>query len=254
MKLIDTHAHLYLDQFKEDRSAIMQRALNKGIDKIYLPNIDSSSIDDMLNLEKAYPANCFAMMGLHPCSVKEDYEKELDIVASWLKKRTFSAIGEIGIDMYWDTTFIEQQKDAFLRQIEWAKSLDRPIVIHSREATDIIIELLQGVIDEKLKGIFHCFTGTLEQAHTIIEMGFLLGIGGVLTFKNAGLDKTIREIELQHLVLETDAPYLSPVPFRGKRNETSYVFHVAQKLAEIKGIEIEKVADITTRNAQRIFA
>lgn len=253
MRLIDTHAHLYLEKFKEDRPEVMQRAFERGVERIYLPNIDSSSIDDMLELEKAYPDRCLAMMGLHPCSVQADFESELSVVESWLEKRPFAAVGEIGIDLYWDKTYFEQQKEAFLRQIDWAKNLNLPIVIHSREATDVIIELLKGVQDDRLKGIFHCFTGTVDQAGAITEMGFLLGIGGVLTFKNAGLDQTIKEVDLQYLVLETDAPYLSPLPYRGKRNESSYVFYVAQKLAEIKGERIEKIADITTQNALGLF-
>lgn len=253
MRLIDTHAHLYLDKFEKDRPEVMQRAFDEGVERIYLPNIDSHSIDDMLELEKAYPNRCFPMMGLHPCSVQADFEKELSVVESWLEKRPFAAVGEIGIDLYWDKTYFEQQKEAFLRQIEWAKSLNLPIVIHSREATDVIIELLSGVKDDALKGIFHCFTGTLDQAHAITEMGFLLGIGGVLTFKNSGLDQTLKEVALQHIVLETDAPYLSPVPYRGKRNESSFVLYVARKLAEIKGERLEKIADITTQNALALF-
>ncbi len=253
MKLIDTHAHLYLEQFEEDRVEVMQKALQNGVERIYLPNIDSSSIDSMLEMEKKFPGKCFAMIGLHPCSVKENYEEELEIVKKWLDKRKFVAIGEIGIDLYWDKSFFEQQKDAFLRQIEWAKSLGIPIVIHSRDATDVIIELLNPVADERLRGIFHCFTGTVEQANAITEMGFLLGIGGVLTFKNAGLDKTIQEVDLKHLVLETDSPYLAPVPFRGKRNESSYVLNVAKKLAEIKKVELKKIARITTENALNLF-
>lgn len=253
MRLIDTHAHLYLEKFEEDRAVVLQRAFDKGIDRIYLPNIDSSSIEGMLELEKEYPHHCFAMMGLHPCSVNADFEEELSIVESWMAKRAFAAVGEIGIDLYWDKTYFEQQKEAFLRQVEWAKRYERPIVIHSREATDVIIDLLKEVYDEQLRGIFHCFTGTPEQARAITDMGFLLGIGGVLTFKNAGLDKTIQDIDLQHLVLETDAPYLTPAPYRGKRNESAYVMYVAEKLAEIKGEKLEKIADITTQNALRVF-
>ncbi len=253
MRLIDTHAHLYLEQFEKDREEVLERALDKGVERIYLPNIDSDSIESMLELEKAYSGRCIAMMGLHPCSVKENFEEELSLVKSWLEKRSFAAVGEIGIDLYWDKTYIEEQKEAFLQQIGWAKSYNLPIVIHSREATDVIIELLSKVQDEKLRGIFHCFTGTVDQAQAITNMGFLLGIGGVLTFKNSGLDKTIKEVDLQHLVLETDAPYLSPVPYRGKRNESSYVFYVAQKLAEIKEESIEKIADITTQNALKLF-
>ncbi len=253
MKWIDTHAHLYVQQFDSDRSEAMDRALKLGVDRIYLPNIDSSSIDAMLALEQAYPEHCFAMMGLHPCSVKANYEEELEQVRYWLEKRPFAAVGEIGIDLYWDKTFFEQQKEAFLRQIKWAKEFDRPIVIHSRDATDVIIDLLKEVHDERLKGIFHCFTGTRQQAAAIIEMGFLLGIGGVLTFKNAGLDKVMKEISLEHIVLETDAPYLAPVPYRGKRNESSYVVKVGEKLAAVKGEAVEKIARITSENALNLF-
>jgi len=253
MSLIDTHAHLYVEQFDKDRSEVLERAKKNGVNRVYLPNIDSSSIKAMLDLERKFPDRCFAMMGLHPCSVKDDYEEELAVVKQWLDKRSFAAVGEIGIDLYWDTSFFEQQKDAFLRQIEWAKELDLPIVIHSREATDVIIELLQGVNDDKLRGIFHCFTGAVEQARAITDMGFLLGIGGVLTFKNSGLDKTIAEVDLSHLVLETDAPYLAPVPFRGKRNESSYILHIAEKLAKIKKEDMENIARITTQNALDLF-
>jgi len=253
MSLIDTHAHLYVQQFDKDRSEVLERAKKNGVNRVYLPNIDSSSIKAMLDLERKFPDRCFAMMGLHPCSVKDDYEEELAVVKQWLDKRSFAAVGEIGIDLYWDTSFFEQQKDAFLRQIEWAKELDLPIVIHSREATDVIIELLQGVNDDKLRGIFHCFTGAVEQARAITDMGFLLGIGGVLTFKNSGLDKTIAEVDLSHLVLETDAPYLAPVPFRGKRNESSYILHIAEKLAKIKKEDMENIARITTQNALDLF-
>lgn len=253
MSLIDTHAHLYVEQFDKDRSEVLERAKKNGVNRVYLPNIDSSSIKAMLDLERKFPDRCFAMMGLHPCSVKDDYEEELAVVKQWLDKRSFAAVGEIGIDLYWDTSFFEQQKDAFLRQIDWAKALNLPIVIHSREATDVIIELLQGVNDDKLRGIFHCFTGAVEQARAITDMGFLLGIGGVLTFKNSGLDKTIAEVDLSHLVLETDAPYLAPVPFRGKRNESSYILHIAEKLAKIKKEDMENIARITTQNALDLF-
>jgi len=208
----------------------------------------------MLELEKKYPGQCFAMMGLHPCSVKEDYEQELAAVRKWLDKRSFAAVGEIGIDLYWDKTFFEQQKDAFLKQVHWAKELDLPIVIHSREATDIIIDLLAALPEGTARGIFHCFGGSPEQARRIIDLGFYLGIGGVVTFKKSGLDKTLAEIDLEHLVLETDAPYLAPTPYRGKRNESAYIYKVAEKIAEIKERELEEVAQITSRNADAIFS
>lgn len=253
MILIDTHTHLYASQFDEDRTEVVKKAIEAGIEKMYLPNIDSESIQGMLELEQAFPEHCFAMMGLHPCSVKENYNEELKVVEKWLKERPFVAVGEIGIDLYWDKTFFEEQKKAFLIQIEWAKELNLPIVIHSREATDVIIDILKTVKDDKLKGIFHCFTGTPKQAKEIIDLGFYLGIGGVVTFKKAGLDKTVQQIDLKHIVLETDAPYLAPTPYRGKRNESAYILNIAKKVSEAKEIPIEKVADITTNNALEIF-
>lgn len=253
MRIIDTHAHLYASQFDEDRDAMLQRALEVGVEKIYLPNIDSSSISGMLSLEQAYPDRCFAMMGLHPCSVKENYQAELAIVENWLNKRPFCAVGEIGIDLYWDKTFFEQQKEAFLLQVNWAKERNLPIVIHSRESADIIIDLLQPLKDDRLKGIFHCFGGNLEQAKAIIDLGFLLGIGGVLTFKKSGLAQTLEQVDLEHLVLETDAPYLAPTPYRGKRNESAYTRLVAEKLAEVKGITLEEVGSVTSENAEQLF-
>lgn len=253
MRLIDTHTHLYAEQFDEDRKEVIQRAMELGVEQFYLPNIDQHSIKRMMELEKAFPENCFPMMGLHPVSVKENVEEELDIVEKWLKERKFVAVGEIGIDLYWDKTFFEQQKMAFLRQIDWAKELDIPIVIHSRESTDIIIEILQSQTDDRLRGIFHCFGGSEEQANQIIDLGFLLGIGGVLTFKKSGLDKVMESIDLQHVVLETDSPYLAPTPYRGKRNESAYVKLVAEKLASVKNTSFEEVARITTNNALALF-
>lgn len=253
MKFIDTHTHLYAKQFDEDRDEMMQRAFANKVEAFYLPNIDSSSIEGMLELEQTYPSQCFAMMGLHPCSVKENYKEELAIVKEWLDKRPFVAIGEIGIDLYWDKTFFEQQKEAFLTQVEWAKELDIPIVIHSRESTSIIIELLREVKDDRIKGIFHCFGGSEEEAEAIIDLGFLLGIGGVLTFKKSGLANTLASVDLKHIVLETDSPYLAPVPYRGKRNESSYIIHVAEKLATMKQIGLDEVARITTENAITLF-
>ena len=253
MRLIDTHTHLYAKQFDSDRDVMIQRAADAGVEQFFLPNIDSSSIPGMLALEEKYPERCFAMMGLHPCSVKENVEEELKVVESWLQKRPFCAVGEIGIDLYWDKTFFEQQKEAFLRQIRWAKSMDLPIVIHAREATDLIIGLLEQEKDERLRGIFHCFTGTAAQAEAIIGLGFLLGIGGVVTFKNAGLDKVVAGIDLQHLVLETDAPYLAPAPKRGKRNESAYVRLVAEKIAAVQQRPFAEVAAQTTANALALF-
>lgn len=253
MKLIDTHTHLYLDAFDNDRVDVVERAIADGIEEMYLPNVDSETIEGMMAMEKQWPERCFPMMGVHPCSIKENYEEELRIAREWLDKRSFVAIGEIGIDLYWDKTFFEEQKDAFLRQIDWALEFDLPIVIHSRESTDIIIKVLREKAGKLPKGIFHCFSGNLEQANAIIDLGFYLGIGGVLTFKNSGLDKVIKDVPLEHLVLETDAPYLTPTPFRGKRNESSYVKLVAEKLATIKQIGLDEVAKVTTANAEKLF-
>lgn len=253
MEWIDTHAHLYAKAFNADRDKMIGRAMEVGVEQFFLPNIDRSSVAGMLALEDAYPDRCFAMMGLHPCSVQEGYEEELTYVREWLDKRPFCAIGEIGIDLYWDKSTLPLQRQAFLTQVEWALELDIPFVIHSRDSTAVLIEILQGIRDDRMRGIFHCFTGTREEAGQIIEMGFLLGIGGVLTFKNAGLDKTVADIDLDHLVLETDAPYLAPVPFRGKRNESTYIPHIGRKLAEIKDIAVEEVARRTTGNARRLF-
>lgn len=251
--LIDTHSHLYLKEFDSDRDEMMQRAWEAGVRRIYLPNIDSTSVHSMLSMESTYPDRCFPMMGLHPGSVRENYQEELKVVEHWLAERPFCAVGEIGIDLYWDTTFLEFQKEAFLTQVNWAKELNTPIVIHSRESIDLIIELLKKEKDKRLHGIFHCFTGTPEQAQDIIQLGFHVGIGGVLTFKKAGLDATVRQIPLEWIVLETDAPYLAPVPFRGKRNESAYLKIVAERLSEILSLELEEVENQTTANAKKIF-
>lgn len=251
--VVDTHAHLYAKRFDQDRDAMLERAFEAGVEAVYLPNIDEGSIEAMLQLEAAYPQHCFAMMGLHPCSVDGDYQAALATVRAWLDRRAFCAIGEIGIDLYWDKTFVRQQQAAFLTQVGWALERELPIVIHSRESIDMIIELLQSVGDARLRGIFHCFTGDARQAQAAIDLGFLLGIGGVLTFKNSGLDKVVRAIDLDHLVLETDAPYLAPAPHRGKRNESAYVRLVAEYLADLKGLPLEMVAQRTTRNAYALF-
>jgi len=251
--LVDTHTHIYLEHFKDDRDEMIQRAKEHGVHEFYLPNIDSTTIEAMLEVEATYPQSCFAMMGLHPCSVKENYKEELAIVENWLNKRDFCAIGEIGIDLHWDTSTFEIQKEAFRSQIQMAKGRALPIVIHSRKSTQECIDIVRSEKDERLGGIFHCFGGTIEEAKQIIDLGFYLGIGGVLTFKKAGLDKTLEAINLEHLVLETDSPYLAPTPYRGKRNESGYVRLVAEKLAELKGMNLEDIAKITTANAKRIF-
>lgn len=253
MVLIDSHAHLYLEEFKEDRQEMMERAQKAGVDKIFLPNIDSTTVEDMLQLEADYPGRVFPMMGLHPCSVNENVEKELSLVKEWLSKRNFAAIGEIGLDFYWDITFKQQQIEAFSRQIDWALQYDLPIVIHSRNSTQECIDVVQRKQDGHLKGVFHCFLGTASEAKAIIDLGFYLGIGGVLTFKKSTLPEVIKDIDLSHLLLETDAPYLAPVPFRGKRNESSYVSAVADKIAEIKSIPFEEVATVTTENTLQLF-
>lgn len=250
---IDTHTHLYSEEFNADRNEIIKNAITKGITKLYLPNVDSTSIDGMLQLEKEFPENCFAMMGLHPCSVKENYLEELAIIESWLDKRKFAAIGEIGIDLYWDKTFLNEQEIAFKKQIDWALTYNYSIVIHCRNAFDEIYSILNSY-QTLPKGIFHCFSGTIEQAEKILALKhFKLGIGGVVTFKNSGLDKVLESISIEDVVLETDAPYLAPMPHRGKRNESSYIPLIAQKVADIKNISIEEVQHITTKNASYIF-
>lgn len=251
--LIDTHTHLYLPEFDADRPETIQRALKQGVERFYLPAIDSRVIDKMFEMEAAYPHQVHAMMGLHPCSVKENVEEELELVNEWLSKRPFCAIGEIGIDLYWDKTTLDLQIKAFKTQIAWAKKLDLPIVIHSRESTELILEILEDEKEERLRGILHCFTGTVEQAEVANSLGFYLGIGGVITFKNAGMDKVVSDLPLDWLVLETDAPYLAPVPFRGKRNESSYLKIVAEKVAEVKSVDLLTVANATTSNAKKIF-
>jgi TatD DNase family protein len=250
---VDTHTHLYSEEFKPDRAALIERAIAKGITKFYLPNIDSSSIEGMLELEAQFPLHCFALMGLHPCSVKENVNSELAVVEEWLAKRKFAAIGEIGIDLYWDKTFFEEQKLAFETQIAWALKYNYAIVIHCRQAFEEIYDILRS-FSTLPKGIFHCFSGNIEQAKKIIDLGnFKLGIGGVVTFKNSGLDHVVEKIDLEHLVLETDAPYLAPVPHRGKRNEPSYILEVAKKVALLKGVSMQKLAEVTCKNAEFIY-
>lgn len=253
MAFIDTHAHLYLRQFDHDREAMLDRAQAAGVHHFFLPNIDSSSIEDMLALEAAHPDCCFAMMGVHPSHIKENYKDELAIAKKWLDQRFFSAVGEIGIDLYWDKTFLPQQIEALNIQMEWAKELGLPIVLHTREAMDLCIDLVRNAHDDRLHGVFHCFGGTVAQAEQIIEMGFLLGIGGVITYKNGGLEPVIEAFGLEHVVLETDAPYLAPNPYRGKRNESAYVSIVAQRLAELSALTPEEVAQKTSANARHLF-
>ncbi|HEX8332536.1 MAG TPA: TatD family hydrolase [Segetibacter sp.] len=253
MIFVDSHCHLYLEEFKNDLEEVIKIARNAGVARFYLPCINSEVIDDMLKLEEFYPGECIPMMGLHPCSVKEDYKRELKIVEDWLSKRKFVAVGEIGLDFYWDRTFIEQQYEAFNMQMELALQHNLPIVIHTRNAMEETIEAVKPFATRGLKGIFHCFSGNNKNAHQIKDMGFSLGIGGVLTYKNSGLAEALDDINLSHLVLETDAPYLSPVPFRGKRNESSYIKIIAEKLALIKDVSVEHVANVTSGNVEKIF-
>jgi TatD DNase family protein len=254
MILTDTHAHLYVDEFADDISAIMQASFDAGVERIFLPNIDVESIDSLKKLSEKYPKNCFPMMGLHPCSVKENYIENLIQIEKELFANKYIAVGEIGIDLYWDKSFLAQQQQAFITQVNWAKELQLPIVIHNRNSFDACFELMDKLNDDKLKGIFHCFNGTLEQAQKIIDYGgFKLGIGGVLTFKNSGLDEVISSIDLKHLVLETDSPYLAPVPHRGKRNQSAYIRLVAEKLSNIFALPLEEIAAQTTQNSKDVF-
>jgi len=250
---VDTHAHVYADKFDKDRADMLARAQEAGVGKIYMPNIDHTTIDAMLELESRYPDQCIAMMGLHPCYVKKGFERELYQVETWLAKRKFVAVGEIGTDLYWDKTLWEEQVEAFRIQVNWAKQYQLPIIIHCRESMDQTIALVEELQDGKLKGIFHGFGGTPEQAQRITKLGFLLGIGGVVTYKNSGLDQALPGIILDNLVLETDAPYLAPIPHRGKRNEPSYIPVIASRLAEIKGCTVEDIRRATTRNALTLF-
>jgi TatD DNase family protein len=250
---IDTHTHLYSEEFNDDRIASINHAMEKGVSKFYMPNVDSSSIEGMLALEVHFPEHCFPMMGLHPCSVKENYREELNTVKKWLDLRKFSAIGEIGIDLYWDKTFIKEQELAFREQLFWALEYNYTVVIHCRNAFDEIFSILKS-FDKLPKGIFHCFSGDFIQAQQILSLGnFKLGIGGVVTFKNSGLDKVVEQLNIHDIVLETDAPYLAPVPHRGKRNESAYLPLVAEKIAQIKNMSIEEVASITSKNTLEIF-
>jgi len=250
---IDTHAHVYSDEFKSDRDDLLARTTAANIGKVYMPNVDHTSIDGMFEIEESDPDRYISMMGLHPCSVKADFEKELAIVESWLSKRTFAAVGEMGTDLFWDKTFWEQQKEAFKIQVGWAKKYQLPIVIHCRESMNETIELLEPMLDGKLTGVFHCFTGSLEEAQRITAMGVFLWLGGVTTFKNGGLDKVIPHIGLEQVVLETDSPYLAPVPNRGKRNEPSYIPIIAQRVADLKQMPLNQIQSITTENSLRLF-
>ncbi|MCF0053622.1 TatD family hydrolase [Dyadobacter sp. LJ53] len=251
--MIETHAHIYSDDYNEDRDAMLERAWNAGIEQIWMPNCDHSTIPGMLELAEQFPGKCLPMIGLHPTYVKEDFEKELLIMEEWLDKYPFIAVGEIGMDLFWDVTFKEQQEKAFLYQCKLARKHNLWIDIHSRNAFWETVNLIEELADPALKGIFHCFTGTLDEANKAIELGFKLGIGGVATFKNGGLDKVLPFVDLEHLVLETDAPYLAPVPYRGKRNEVAYIDLVAQRVADLKHISKQEVIIATTANAKQML-
>ena len=254
MILTDTHTHLYSDAFNDDRDQMMKRAIDAGIKRFFIPAIDSDYVEGMYELEKNYPDHVFLMMGLHPTSVKENYEAELAHVEEQFKKRNFYAVGEIGVDLYWDTSTLAIQQDAFKRQIQLAKKYKLPIVIHCRDAFDEVFEVLESEKDDDLFGIFHCFTGTKEQAERALSYNMKLGIGGVVTFKNGNIDQFLNEIDLKHIVLETDSPYLSPAPYRGKRNESSYLALICKKVADIYGVSEEEVAAVTTQNSKEIFS
>ncbi|GGI28777.1 TatD family hydrolase [Pedobacter mendelii] len=253
MIFTDTHTHIYYEQDAEKQELLIQRCFENDVNRLFLPNVDVASIAMINDLVAKYPDNCFAMAGLHPCDVKEDYQHQLDIIHKSISGRKICAIGEIGIDLYWDKTTLAIQQEAFRKQINWAKELSLPIVIHCREAFDEVFEVLEQERDEKLRGIFHCFTGNEAQAKQAIDLNFYLGIGGVVTYKKAGLDVVLSQISLSNLVLETDSPYLAPVPFRGKPNESSYLIYIAQKLADIYDVSVEEIASITTENSKKIF-
>jgi TatD DNase family protein len=260
MLLTDTHTHIYYETDQAKRQALIQRCFDNKVERLFLPNVNSATVPLVLGLCNSFPGNIFPMIGLHPCDVKAvadgeilNFRDELDSLRKSMADNKFYAVGEIGIDLYWDKSTLNVQREAFVIQINWAKEMDLPIVIHCRDAFDEVFEVLKEQNDEKLRGIFHCFTGNAEQAQEVIDLGFLLGIGGVVTYKNSGLDKVVIDQDLNDLVLETDSPYLTPVPYRGKPNESSYLIHVAQKVADLKQVSLEEVARITTENSKRIF-
>ena len=250
---VDTHSHIYSEEFSSDRNEVIERALYAGIRRIILPNIDSSTIKPMLDLADSTPSLFSPLIGLHPTSVKEDFRKELQIMEYWLNKRTFNGIGEIGIDLYWDKTFLSEQIEAFKIQIGWAKKLRIPIVIHVRDSFQEVIDVIIEEKDDSLMGVFHSFTGNIDQAWQVIGLGFKIGVGGIVTFKNSGIDAVVKEIDLKHILLETDSPWLAPVPHRGRRNESAYITAIASKIASIHQTTIEEVARTTSRNAQLLF-
>jgi len=252
--MIDTHSHIYSEEFNDDLDSVIERARAAGVSKILMPNIDLESIDSMLETESSYSGYCHSMMGLHPTSVNENFEKDLAVIKSWFDKREFIGVGEIGIDLYWDKTFLNQQMIVFEEQVKWAKELSLPVVIHSRDSFPEVFSVIDKLWDENLRGVFHSFTGSEDDAKHILEYGtFYMGLNGVLTFKNSNLREVIKNASLEKLLIETDAPYLTPVPFRGKRNESSYVKYVCEKLAEVFGVEKEVVDSVTTKSAEKLF-
>ncbi len=254
MKLIDTHTHIYLKQFDADRKVVIERALAAGVRQQLMPNIDSKTISSMLGVAAEFPGICLPMMGLHPTSVKENHKEELDIIGNWLAKENFVAVGETGIDLYWDKTFEAQQKDALAQHIHWAEQHGLPLVLHSRNSMQELFDVLEAHSNLSFTGVFHCFPGDVQQAKKAIDMGFMLGIGGVVTYKRSMMAEVVRAVGLEHIILETDAPYLAPVPCRGKRNESAYLAHVAGYVAHIKDMTTQEVAAITTENAVRMFS
>ncbi|MCG8409905.1 MAG: TatD family hydrolase [Bacteroidales bacterium] len=253
MQFIDTHTHIFLSDFNDDRDTIIKNAQTEGVVKMLLPNVDSSTIKQLSDTVEKYPNYCFPAVGLHPTSVNKDYSSELQIVEQYLNSNKVYAIGEIGIDLYWDKTYLKEQETVFRHQINLAKAHNLPIIIHARDSFNEIFNILDDINDNKLTGVFHAFTGNKEQANKIIDLGFKIGLGGILTFKNSGLDKVVSDIDIKNIVLETDSPYLAPTPKRGKRNESAYIKYIANKLAEIKEISIKEVAEITTNNAEQLF-
>lgn len=253
MVLIDTHTHLYLPHFADDIEHVVKNALDRHVIKLLMPNIDCDSVGPMLSLCRKFPDNCYPMLGLHPASVANDYRDKLSFLETFFETEKFVAIGETGMDAYWDTSFINQQEDSFIKHIEWAKKMDLPLVIHSRDTMDNILTILKSHTDDRLKGVFHAFSGSLEQALLIVKMGFKLGIGGVVTYKNSKLDPIINAIDIEHLLLETDSPYLTPMPKRGQRNESANLHYIARKISELKDLSIEQVAKVTSNNAAKLF-
>lgn len=253
MQLIDTHTHLYLDKFANDIETVVQNAINQGVSKMLLPAIDSSTFDAMINLADTYPENCIPMIGLHPTSVKDNFEDELQLVENELMNQRYIGVGEIGIDLYWDGSYYEQQKESFIRQLRLAKKHNLPVAIHTRDSFNEVYNIVKKEKTDRLNGVFHCFTGSLSEAYKIMDIGFYMGIGGIVTFKNSGLSEVVSSIDLKSILLETDAPYLTPMPHRGKRNESSYLNFIAAKIAEINGSSTMSIVEKTTENAIKLF-